>query len=117
MYKLMCSSICTLLLLGCASPAPAPSAAMATTATTTPKQETEKQRAERLINYSIASGETINTSDGKKLVCKQEAVTNTRLKNKKTCLTEDQWLERSANARDGFQEAKRAGEQLPPKGN
>jgi hypothetical protein len=91
---------------------------MATTPTTaTPKQETEQQRAERLINYSVASGEAINTSDGKKLVCKQESVTNTRLKSKKTCLTEDQWLERSANAKDGFQEAKRAGDGLPPKGN
>lgn len=118
MHKLICPSICMLMLVGCASPGPAPSATAAATATTaTPKQESEKERAQRLINYSVASGETINTSDGKKMVCKQESVTNTRLKNNKICLTEDQWLERSANAKDGFQEAKRAGDHLPPKGN
>ena len=116
MHKLMCSSICMLMLIGCASSPPAPTAAAptATTATAAPtQQELDKQRAERLINYSVESGEPINTADGKKIICKQESVTNTRLKNKKICLTEAEWLARSDNAKDGFQDAKRAGEYLP----
>lgn len=102
-----CIAIGLLVLVGCASPKPAQPTA----------QETTEQRAQRLINYSVESGEPINTVDGKQLLCKQETVTNTRLKNKKVCLTEDEWLARTGNARDAFREAIRAGEYLPPKGN
>ncbi|MBL8269685.1 hypothetical protein [Steroidobacter sp.] len=98
-------------LVGCASPQNKPVAA------TQSAQETDQQRAQRLINYSVESGQPINTADGKKLLCKQETVTNTRLKNKKVCLTEDEWLARTGNARESFREAIRAGEYLPPKGN
>lgn len=102
-------SVCLLTLMGCASPQPAATAVTA--------QETDQQRAERLIDFSAESGEPINTSDGQKLLCKKEGVTNTRLKSKKICLTPEQWQARTNNARDAFQEAVGAGEELPPKGN
>jgi hypothetical protein len=99
-------------LAGCASPKPvAPSAGPAAA------KETDQQRAERLINYSVASGEPINTADGQKLICKQESVTNTRLKNKKICLTPEQWQARTDNAKDAFKDARDAGDYLPPEGN
>jgi propanediol dehydratase small subunit len=106
-------SICLFTLIGCASPKPAaPTAAPAVAA-----EETAEQRAQRLIDYSVQSGDAINTSDGKKLVCKQESVTNTRLKSKKICMTPEEWQARTDNAKDGMRDAVRAGEYLPPKGN
>ncbi len=57
-----------------------------TAARGTAKKQTTRS-AQRLIDYSVESGEPINTADGKRLICKQESVTNTRLKNKKICLT------------------------------
>jgi hypothetical protein len=103
-------SICLFALIGCASPKPAPTDATPVAAA----QETDDQRAQRLINYSAESGEPINTADGKKMICKQESVTNTRLKNKKICLTEAEWLARSNNAKDGMRETMRAGEYVQP---
>jgi hypothetical protein len=82
-------------------------------ASATPSPETDAQRAERLINYSVESGQPIHTADGKKMICKQESVTNTRLKNKKVCLTEDQWAERTNNARGDMDEAQRVNTQVP----
>ncbi|MFC4309553.1 hypothetical protein ACFPN2_10725 [Steroidobacter flavus] len=106
-------SVCLFTLIGCASPKPAaPEAGPAVAA-----KETDDQKAQRLIKYSVESGEPINTADGKKLVCKQESVTNTRLKNKKICLTPEQWQARTDNAKEGVQDATRSGEYLPPKGN
>lgn len=102
-------SVCLFALIGCASPKPAaPTAAAA--------QETEQQRAQRLIDYSVESGQPIHTADGKKIVCKQESVTNTRLKNKKICLSQDEWVARTDNARNGLGEAIKSGESLPPEG-
>jgi hypothetical protein len=112
----ICSSVCLLAMLGCAAPKPVTT----TTANVGPTRdipETDAQRAQRLINHSAETGEPINTAEGKKLICKQESVTNTRLKTKKTCLTEDEWIARTNNAKDGLHEATRAGEYLPPKGN
>jgi hypothetical protein len=103
-------SICLVALIGCASPKPVASDTAAIAATT----ETDDQRARRLINFSVESGEPINTADGKKIICKQESVTNTRLKNKKICLSEDEWLARSSNAKDGMREAMRSGEYVQP---
>jgi hypothetical protein len=80
-------------------------------------KETDDQRAQRLINHSIESGESISTAEGHKLVCRQEAVTNTRLKNRKICLTQAQWAERSNNAKDAFRDTLKGGETLPPRGN
>lgn len=106
-------SICLFTLIGCVSPKPvAPPAAPAVAA-----EETTEQRAQRLINYSVESGDPINTADGKKLVCRQESVTNTRLKNKKICMTPEEWQARTDNAKEGLRDAVRAGEYLPPKGN
>ncbi|WP_129781482.1 hypothetical protein [Peristeroidobacter soli] len=113
MRSLICLSVCLVALLGCASPKPvAPTAAPAVAA-----KETDDQKAQRLINYSVESGEPINTADGKKIICKQESVTNTRLKNKKICLTQDEWTARTNNAKDGFKEALNSSEALPPRGN
>jgi len=106
----LCSSICLFALIGCASPKPVPSDTPAVTAI----KETDDQRAQRLINHSVDSGDPINTADGKKMICKQESVTNTRLKNKKICLTEAEWLARSNNAKDGMRETMRAGEYVQP---
>lgn len=106
-------AVCLSAMLGCASPQPA----APTAATTTELKETDKQRAQRLINYSAESGEPINTADGQRLICKKESVTNTRLKNKKICLTPDQWQERVNNAKNSLEEARDSGEYLPPKGN
>jgi hypothetical protein len=106
-------SISLVALIGCASSPPAAPTAGAAVAA----KETEEQRAQRLINYSIESGDPINTADGKKLVCKQEGVANTRLKSKKICLTPEQWQARTDGAKDGMRDAVRAGEYLPPKGN
>lgn len=106
-------SICLLSLIGCASPKPAPTEAAPVAAI----KETDDQRAQRLINYSVESGEAINTADGKKMVCKQESVTNTRLKNKKICLTAEQWAERTNNAKDGMRQAINDSQALPPRGN
>jgi cytochrome c5 len=107
-------SVCLLTLLGCASPKavePNPDPAVAAV------KETDDQKAQRLINYSVESGEAINTADGKKIICKQESVTNTRLKNKKLCLTQAEWQTRTANAKDGFKEALDSSQALPPRGN
>jgi hypothetical protein len=98
-------------LVGCASPKPA-----APNAGTEMAKETDQQKAQRLINYSVESGNPINTADGQKLICKQESVTNTRLKNKKICLTPEQWQARTDNAKDSFKEARDAGDYLPPEG-
>lgn len=106
-WSSICTSLCLLALLGCAAPKPA-----ATTASVSAPAETDAQRAQRLINHSVETGEPINTADGKKLICKQETVTNTRLKNKKVCLTQDEWLARTNNARDGLDDARRSGEYL-----
>lgn len=114
MRSLVAPSICILAMLGCASPPPAPTAAAAGTAS--PQKETDDARAQRLINYSVESGAPINTADGKKLICKQESVTNTRLKNRKVCLTEAEWMARTDNAKEGLKDAVRAGEYLPPEG-
>jgi hypothetical protein len=105
-------SVCLVALIGCASspPAPTPGPAMAA-------KESDDQRAQRLINYSVESGEPINTADGKKILCKQESVANTRLKNKKICLTRDEWLARTNSAKESMQEALRSGQELPPRGN
>lgn len=111
MRSVISLSVCLLALIGCASPKPAETGVGPAMA-----KETDQQRAQRLINYSVESGEPINTADGKKMICKQESVTNTRLKNKKLCLTEEQWQARSANAGDSFKEARDAGEYLPPEG-
>ena len=107
-----CLSIGLFALVGCASPKPA-----APSAGTEVAKETDQQRAQRLINYSVDSGDPINTSDGQKLICKQESVTNTRLKSKKICLTPEQWQARTDNAKDSFKEARDAGDYLPPEGN
>jgi hypothetical protein len=107
LWSSICSSLCLLALLGCAAPKPA-----ATVASATPAPESDAQRAQRLINYSVETGEPINTADGKKMICKQETVTNTRLKNKKVCLTEEQWAERTNNARDNMGEAQRVNTQI-----
>jgi hypothetical protein len=112
LHSSICASLCLLALLGCASPKPA-----ANTAGMGDTRDTSAERAQRLINYSVESGEPINTAEGKKLICKQESVTNTRLKTKKTCLTEEEWMARTNNAKEGIHEATRAGEYLPPKGN
>lgn len=104
------TSICLFALLGCASPKPAPTDVAAI-------KETDDQRAQRLINYSAESGEPINTADGKKMICKQEGVTNTRLKNKKICLTPEQWAERTNNAKDSMRQAINDSQALPPRGN
>lgn len=101
-------------LIGCASPKPVAAGAGPAMAAA---KETDQQRAQRLIDYSVDSGDPINTADGKKLVCKQESVTNTRLKNKKICMTPEEWQARTDNAKDGMRDAARAGEYLPPKGN
>lgn len=105
-------TVCLAAVAGCASPKPAEP-----TAATAEVKETDKQRAERLINFSAESGEPINTSDGKKLICKKESVTNTRLRDKKVCLTPEQWQARTNNAKDSFREALDTSESLPPKGN
>ena len=110
MRKLICSSICMLALLGCASPQTAPTNAIATAST---QKESDDARAQRLINHSVETGEAINTADGKKLICKRESVTNTRLKDRKICLTEDEWLARTSNAKDGFREAASKSEFIP----
>lgn len=99
-------SVCLVTLIGCASSPPA--------APTAAAQETDEQKAQRLINYSVESGDPINTSDGKQLICKQEGVTNTRLKTKKVCLTPEQWQARTDGAKDGMREAMRAGEYVQP---
>jgi hypothetical protein len=109
--SVICLSVCLFALIGCASPKPAePQAGQALA------KETDAQKAQRLIDFSVESGEPINTADGKKMICKQESVTNTRLKNKKICLTEEQWQARTDNARDSFKEARDAGDYLPPEG-
>ena len=110
------SAVCLFTLIGCASP-PQPVASAATGTPATAIKETEDQRAQRLINHSIETGESIATAEGSKLICKQERVTNTRLKNRKICLTEAQWAERSSNAKEAFQDATKGGEALPPRGN
>jgi len=99
------------LLLGCASPQPA----TAPVASVGPAPPSESDRAKAAIAKSIETGEPIQTSDGSKLVCKQESVTNTRLRNRKVCLTEQQWAQRTDTARDAFKESDQPG--LPPKGN
>jgi hypothetical protein len=103
MRTVFCSSICMLTLLGCASSPPSPTAAA------------DKARAERLINYSAETGEPINTAEGKKIVCKNESVANTRLKNRKVCLTEAEWLARADSAKEGVNDAARSGAIPPPK--
>jgi hypothetical protein len=107
MRSLIYPTLCLIALSGCASPPPKQA---------TPAQLAD-ERAQRLINNSIENGDAINTADGKSLICRQETVTNTRLKNKKICLTEEQWRERTNNAKDGLDDARRQGEYLPPKGN
>lgn len=103
-------SVCLVALIGCASSPPAaPTAGPAAAA-----EETDEQRAQRLINYSVESGDPINTSDGKQLICKQEGVTNTRLKSKKVCLTPEQWQARTDGAKDGVRDTMRAGEYVQP---
>ena len=99
-------SVCLVALMGCASPPPAAPALAG--------EETDEQRAQRLINYSVESGEPINTADGQKIICKQESVTNTRLKSKKICLSQDEWLARTNNAKDGVRDTLRAGEYVQP---
>lgn len=106
-------SACLFAMIGCASPKPAATSAEPLAAT----QETDDQRAQRLINFSAETGEPINTSDGQKIICKQESVTNTRLKNKKTCLTAQQWAERTNNAKDAMRQAVHDSQALPPRGN
>ena len=107
MRSVICLSVCLFALIGCASPKPAePGPALA--------KETDAQKAQRLIDFSVETGEPINTADGKKMICKQESVTNTRLKNKKICLTPEQWQARTDNAKDSFKEARDAGDYLPP---
>lgn len=108
----LCSSLCLLALLGCAAPKP-----VETVANVGPTPETDTQRAQRLIDYSVESGEPISTAEGKKMVCKKESITNTRLKSKKVCLTEEQWAAREDNAKEAFGDSKRGGEMLPPRGN
>ena len=51
--------------------------------------------------------------DGK--VCREETVTNTRLKNKKVCLTPEEWFARSEAAKDAFRETNRSPNN--PRGN
>lgn len=110
------SAICLVALIGCASP-PQPVASNAVSGPPTAVKETDDQRAQRLINHSIESGESIATAEGNKLVCRQESVTNTRLKSRKICLTQAQWAERSDNAKDAFRDTMKGGEALPPRGN
>jgi hypothetical protein len=111
----ICSSLCLLALLGCAAPKPA--ATIANAGPTRDMPETEAQRAQRLINHSVESGDAIATAEGEKMICKKESITNTRLKSKKVCLTQEQWAARADNAKEGFSEARRGGEELPPRGN
>lgn len=113
----ICSSLCLLALFGCAAPKPATTTTTANVGPTRDIPETDAQRAQRLINHSVETGDPISTAEGQKMVCKKESITNTRLKSKKVCLTEEQWAARSDNAKDGFQEARRGGEELPPRGN
>lgn len=106
-------SVCLVVLIGCASPKPA-----ATTAgplASGPVKETEDQRAQRLVNYSIESGESISTAEGQKLICREERATTTRLKNRKICLTQAQWTERSNSAKDAFQNTVRDAQVPNPK--
>src|SRR5688572_5210989 len=106
MRSLLC--MLTLTLIGCASPKPV----IPTTAAVSPAVLSETDRAQARIDESIETGKAIETSDGQKLICRQESVANTRLRNRKTCLTEEQWRARSDAAKDSFRDASRHG--LPP---
>jgi len=98
-------------LAGCAAPKPAPPPV----ASVGPAPLSENDRAQAMIAKSIETGQPIVTNDGRALVCKQESVTNTRLRNRKVCLTKEEWAKRTDSARDAFKESDQPG--LPPKGN
>jgi hypothetical protein len=99
-------------LIGCASPKPTQALVVGPTS---PMSEDEKAKA--LIAKSIETGKPVMTTEGNLLVCKTESVTNTRLKDRKVCMTKEQWAARTDSARDAFQDTKRGSEELPPRGN
>jgi hypothetical protein len=99
-------------LTGCASPKPTQALVVGPTS---PMSEDEKAKA--LIAKSVETGKPVMTTEGNLLVCKTESVTNTRLKDRKVCMTKEQWAARTDSARDAFQDTKRGSEELPPRGN
>jgi hypothetical protein len=99
-------------LIGCASPQPTQALVVSETA-----PMSEDAKAQALIAKSIETGKPVMTSEGRLLVCKTESVTNTRLKDRKVCLTKEEWSARTDSARDAFQDTKRGSEELPPRGN
>jgi hypothetical protein len=72
------------------------------------------EKATAQIAQTPAAQETAATSPSdSKIVCREETVTNTRLKNKKICLTKAEWRAREEAAKDAFRDANRHG--VPPR--
>lgn len=99
-------------LIGCASPKPTQALVVSQTA-----PMSEDAKAEALIAKSIETGKPVMTSEGRLLVCRNEQQTDTRLRNRKVCLSKEEWDARTDSARDAFQDTKRGSEELPPRGN
>jgi hypothetical protein len=94
---------------GCASAPETPSAPAAgaqsatagqTTAQTAPAGQASQTQAATAKKASGGGG--VANKDGK--VCRTESVTNTRLKTKKVCLTQEEWMAREEAAKDAFRD-------------
>jgi hypothetical protein len=102
-----------LIAAGCASAPETPSApaaaqsatagqttAQTATAQTAPAGQASQTQAPTAKKASGGGG--VANKDGK--VCRTESVTNTRLKTKKVCLTQEEWMAREEAAKDAFRE-------------
>jgi hypothetical protein len=73
----------------------------------------ETQVPAQIVQTPAAQAAATDPSSDSKIVCREESVTNTRLKNKKVCLTRAEWRAREEAAKDSFRDANRHG--VPPR--
>jgi hypothetical protein len=113
-----------LIIAGCATqPAPAPTMA-GTAATPVPavsaapadSSQAGSTQASARTKDEIEYGREGKKKDGTVVYCREQLVTNSRLRSQKICLTKEQWVARERNAREAWrEEANRSA--LNPRGN
>src|SRR5262245_54016041 len=62
---------------------------------------------------TAALGEPMKKKDGTTVYCRRESVTNTRLRDRKVCLTKEEWAARTDSATEAFNDANK--QPMPPR--
>jgi hypothetical protein len=99
--RTVCVAAVATILLGCSTQPSQPPA-------TTPVAQAQAQAQSRSGDPATATPKTVR-KDGTDVICRREAVPNSRLGGNKVCLTREEWEQRETLAADALRE-----QQKPP---